>query len=300
MSLGYHQIARAVALFCAAAILTAAPAAAQVVAPSVYTTAITVQTEPLGTEFADWASSGITVVDMDPADNPGFVDLANFQIANDANYIYMHMTMHSAPLSLGNLYLAFDVDQDAGTGFNVFGAGLIGSEFGYQTDFPFQQATGVFNTGAPIITEVALIFPFWTEAGAPVGNEIEWRIPLSAMIGPAPGTPAFPGDSFDVMVYNTEGLGDVSQVIRYTLADAPSQAGDFDGDQDVDGADFIVWQQELGGDLDADDLADWRANFGAGGGALASIPEPSTATAAIILGALLAVVRRSVAPTREQ
>ena len=274
MSKVQHKLTRRwLVLATVAMALHAAPLSAQVVAPSTYTTAITVQTEPAGTEFADWAASGVPVVDMDPADNPGFVDLADFQVANDDEYLYMHMTMHSAPASLGNLYLAFDTDQNTATGFNVFGVGLIGSEFAYQTDFPFQQATGVFNTSATITGEIALIFPFWTEAGAPFGNEAEWRIPLDVM---ANGSPAFPNNSFDIMVYSTEGLGDVSQVIRYTLAEAPSQAGDFDGDQDVDGADFIIWQQQLGGDLDAQDLADWRANFGAGASipAVAAVPEP--------------------------
>jgi hypothetical protein len=289
----FNGAARFAVLFGAVVVIHGTRLQAQVVAPSTYTTAITVQGEPLGTEFADWAGSGIPVADMDPADNPGFVDLANLQVANDANYLYMHMTMHSAPASLGNLYLAFDMDQNPATGFNVFGLNLIGSEFAYQTDFPFQQATGVFNTGAQIITEFALIYPFWTGPPPmpPFGNEIEWRIPLSAKIGPAPGTPAFPGDSFDLMVYSTEGLGDVSQVIRYTLADAPNQPGDFDADQDVDGDDFLFWQREFGGDLDAQDFADWAANFGAGGGT-AAVPEPGAAVITTILGALVTIARR--------
>src|SRR5688572_7449378 len=78
-------------------------ARAQVTAPSVYTTTIQVQDEAAGTEFADWAASGITVVDMDPADNTGgsppFIDIANVQIANDDEFIYIHATMHAGPTS---------------------------------------------------------------------------------------------------------------------------------------------------------------------------------------------------------
>jgi len=298
MSIGPFRMARRwAALWYAAVALYATPLAAQVVVPGVYTTAITVQGEPLGMEFADWAASGIPVVDMDPADNPGdsFVDLADLQIANDASYLYLHMTMHNDPTSLGNLYLAFDTDQDLATGFDVFSAGLIGSDFAYQTDFPFQQATGVFNTGAMILGETALIFPFWTEAGPPFGNEIEWRIPLSVAIAPSPGTPAFPNDSFDMMVYTTDGLSDVSQVISYTLAEAPMTPGDFDNDSDIDGQDFLLWQRGLGGMFTANDLADWRANFGATTvAAIGAVPEPAALSIASIGGAILLAGRARV------
>ena len=277
---------RSLALIATIAALHAATLHAQVVAPSTYTTAITVQTEPVGTEFADWAASGIPVVDMDPADNPGFVDLANFQVANDANYLYMHMTMHSAPLSLGNQYLAFDTDADKTTGFDVFQVGLIGSEFAYQTDFPFQQAAGVFNTNAAITGEIALIFPFWTEAGAPFGNEAEWRIPLNVMVN---GSPAFPNNTFDVMVYSTEGLGDVSQVIRYTLAEAPEAGGDFNGDGAVDGADFLAWQRAEGTTLDATTLQEWKTAYGTSTIAANAIPEP-TSIALLLAGATVALL----------
>jgi hypothetical protein len=288
----------------------AAAARGQVVAPSVYTTAIQVQGEPLGTEFDDWAGSGIPVVDMDPADNPGgsFIDLANLQIANDSSYIYLHMTMHNPPISLGNLYVAFDTDQNLATGFDWFGIGLIGSEFAYQTDFPFQQATGVFNTGATILGEIALIFPFWTEAGPPFGNEIEWRIPLSAMIGPEPGTPAFPNDSFDLLVATTDGLGDVSQPIRYTLAEPPAgPSGDYNDDGKVDAADYVVWRKNEntsnplpndphGGMIGINQYNTWRENFGAMGGGSglsnAAVPEPATVALLAAAAFAFAVFRR--------
>jgi hypothetical protein len=57
-------------------------------------------------------------------------------------------------------------------------------------------------------------------------------------------------------------------------------AGDFDQDGDVDGADFIDWQQgESPSALSAADLADWQAGFGGGGGLIApaskAVPEPA-------------------------
>ncbi|MBA3482427.1 MAG: hypothetical protein H0T51_11480, partial [Pirellulales bacterium] len=58
-----------------------------------------------------------------------------------------------------------------------------------------------------------------------------------------------------------------------------SLAGDFDGDGDVDGGDFLVWQR--GGSpnpMSSTDLTDWKNNYGAPPLVAASlgVPEPST------------------------
>jgi hypothetical protein len=266
----------------------AATARAQVIAPSVYTTSIHVQGEVAGAEFDDWDASGYTLT-PDDADNIGDIDLAGVQIANDDQFVYIHATFHNTePSSLANLFLAFDTDQTKTTGFDVLQIGELGSELGYQTDFPFAQHAVNFNlglslTGGPVGNGGALIYPFWTEAGAPVGNEFEWAIPLDAVIqfppalgGPAP---AFPNPSFDFVIYTPNGLADITSVISYTLAEPPAGTpGDFDDDGDVDGADFLEWQQGLGGEFNAQHLEDWKLNFGTGGGlaAVASVPEPAS------------------------
>ena len=73
----------------------------------------------------------------------------------------------------------------------------------------------------------------------------------------------------------------------WTRESSTSQEGDFDGDVDVDGADFLEWQR----DSTVGALADWRGNFGTTGGggslgpylevtitspAVSAIPEPSS------------------------
>ena len=278
-------------------------AQAQVVAPSTYTTAIHVQGEAAGTEFDDWAASGIPVVDMDPVDNPGELDIANIQIANDANNIYIRATLHNAtPVSMQNIFLGFDTDQNKATGFDVFQIAEIGSEFAYQNDFPFAQYTGVFNlnlaiTGGTFGNGGALTYPYWTEAGPPNGVAMEWAIPRNAMIQypPALGGPAlaFPNPSFNFVVYTDQGLADISQVISYTLATAPpGLPGDFDADNDVDGEDFLIWQRGFGSTYDAGDLADWKANFGTGGAPIVSVPEPAAASIALLGAAALVGLRR--------
>jgi hypothetical protein len=61
-------------------------------------------------------------------------------------------------------------------------------------------------------------------------------------------------------------------------AGIPALTADFDLDGDVDGADFLNWQQGLGTTRTAADLANWRAQFGQGGatGAASATPEPGS------------------------
>jgi hypothetical protein len=71
----------------------------------------------------------------------------------------------------------------------------------------------------------------------------------------------------------------------FELADVGTP-GDFDGDGDVDGRDFLTWQR----DTNVGDLADWQANYGAGGlAAVSAVPEPAAglclAAGLIFLGA---------------
>ena len=87
---------------------------------------------------------------------------------------------------------------------------------------------------------------------------------------------------------------DESIVIGFRVATVPepSVAADFDEDGDVDGEDFLIWQEGFGtpsgaekidgdydndGDVDGDDFLGWQTEFGSGGNAAAvAVPEPSS------------------------
>ncbi len=60
----------------------------------------------------------------------------------------------------------------------------------------------------------------------------------------------------------------------------PPTLGDFDGDLDVDGADFVDWQRRFGDPFNAIDLSDWRTNYGTPAPAISAratiVPEPGT------------------------
>lgn len=72
------------------------------------------------------------------------------------------------------------------------------------------------------------------------------------------------------------------------------QPGDFDGDGDVDGRDFLLWHRDGSPNPgSASDLADWDANYG-------TVPTPAVATtvpepptwAMVMLGMAASVTRR--------
>jgi hypothetical protein len=71
----------------------------------------------------------------------------------------------------------------------------------------------------------------------------------------------------------------------------PSTPGDFDGDSDVDGFDFLKWQRgESPIVLSAGDLADWESHYGVDAGSWAStsdVPEPATASIFFLAVSLL-------------
>ncbi len=75
----------------------------------------------------------------------------------------------------------------------------------------------------------------------------------------------------------TPDLGQCAPFLEVTIVPAAGPDGDFDGDLDVDGADFLEWQRTLG---DAASLALWEANFGTTASSTAAsatgVPEPSS------------------------
>ena len=94
------------------------------------------------------------------------------------------------------------------------------------------------------------------------------------------------------------------------LAPTPMGDADFDGDGDVDGNDFLIWQRGFGtgttmaqgdannsGTVDGADLAVWQGQYGVSGGPLAAttgaVPEPSAFLLVTgLLGWLATALRR--------
>ncbi len=72
---------------------------------------------------------------------------------------------------------------------------------------------------------------------------------------------------------------------------ASNQTGDFDGDGDVDGSDFLEWQRTDGS---ASGLLDWQTSYGAASSSaiVAAVPEPSSLALFVLAG--LALWRRKL------
>lgn len=75
----------------------------------------------------------------------------------------------------------------------------------------------------------------------------------------------------------------------YSLVVAEGIPGDFDGDFDVDGRDFLIWQrgESTTGPLDAGDLEAWQLNYGTTGALSATTAVPEPASIALMAFALL-------------
>ncbi|MEM8944360.1 MAG: PEP-CTERM sorting domain-containing protein [Planctomycetota bacterium] len=78
------------------------------------------------------------------------------------------------------------------------------------------------------------------------------------------------------------------EVARFAIVEKPPTGpGDFDGDGDVDGNDFLAWQQGSSPNpLSAADLAEWQGAYGGGSLGAAAVPEPTSYV--LLLGAIAA------------
>lgn len=137
-----------------------------------------------------------------------------------------------------------------------------------------------------------------------------------------PETPLFTAidstytSGFAGVIYN-EDDDNTAGVFRYAAAqDTPfiddvGVLGDYDGDDDVDGADFLVWQKDFGSttnldadgnnnnSIDAGDLDVWKANFPGGVPVanVAAVPEPVGLTLLGLAALAMAVRGRSTRAT---
>ena len=103
--------------------------------------------------------------------------------------------------------------------------------------------------------------------------------------------------------------GTGNDVVLSLVAGAVEDDADFDGDGDVDGADFLTWQRGVGttsgatleegdatgeGAIDGDDLVVWEGQFGVPPAVVASapVPEPSGILLAVAAGMAVCTIRR--------
>jgi len=85
--------------------------------------------------------------------------------------------------------------------------------------------------------------------------------------------------------------------VELSILTVDTQDGDFDGDHDVDGGDFLSWQRNFG---DEANLDLWEANFGSvqtfATVAVNAVPEPSSVTLLLTIIVSLSVTHRKFNP----
>ena len=141
--------------------------------------------------FTDWVTEPTINTDTSGGTT---VDFAEVKAANDNNYVYLYYRLHTAtnPQAApgGGVFLGIDIDKNAATGFDIFAFGAVGSEAAWQNDFPFEQATGNFNTGNGLSNATFAASPYNTS-----GIEFEISIPIIATRN---------GDSANIFTFGQE------------------------------------------------------------------------------------------------
>ena len=162
--------------------------------------------------FDDWA--GVTALASDDQDSTDSTDWKDVFIANDDDYIYVRITLHSPatwPTSFFYNNLYFDADANNATGLKTFNG--IGSEMLIQGGGGYQEKNGAFNEGG--VDELD-----WLIAPESQATDFEFRVSRHATYA-SDGQRVFRSSGFDLVLeaetiaYATRDLAPNTGVIHY-------------------------------------------------------------------------------------
>lgn len=169
--------------------------------------------------FDDWDGQ-VPVLVTDPSGDGGSGrDVKAVYLANDGNYLYVRIESYNAKAYDDNELSGIDGDNNSGTGFNLFGAGL-GSDTLIAGGGVYGEKHNQFNSGAATPATVQ-----WAPSGAT--TNVEYRISLNTAI-PGDISQSFPGGlgSTIKFIFGDAGVNPFEYVspTLYTLATSqPSQ-----------------------------------------------------------------------------
>lgn len=102
--------------------------------------------------------------------------------------------------------------------------------------------------------------------------------------------------SGDVFTFTATDSYRIEEITVETSVVSTNDNADFDSDTFVDGSDFTIWQRGFGtgttfttgdannsGSIDAEDLTVWRGQYGNTVGSIVAVPEPATASFALLM-----------------
>ncbi len=207
----------------------------------------------------------------------------------------LDLKLDAAPMLTGNVPQdlgLFDVDFGG-----VFGGIIAGTGDADGNGTPSEDTDQVFwdVTGTTLLSEGATVSAIFGSTkynwNITYTGDIQWLEAENSVVSSITG----PGTGRDVVL-----MGLSSETVAVDDAD-------FDGDNDVDGADFLIWQRNLGagstqttgdangdGLVNASDLAIWQNQYGTtpAAGAAGAVPEPGAAALAALAGLALSATRR--------
>ena len=130
--------------------------------------------------------------------------------------------------------------------------------------------------------------------------------PLDPVVMAVPAPSRFPAGTVGWGSLNIFEVGHMQTThIVFEASEAlPGDPGDFNGDNSVDGADFLIWQRNLGAadetslngngnnmnGVDAGDLTLWKNNFASATPTITGVPEPQSLS--LLVGAISVLARR--------
>ncbi|QEG33635.1 hypothetical protein [Bythopirellula goksoeyrii] len=171
-------------------------------------------------------------------------------------------------------FFSFDNFEWIGGTYDAYIDNSLGGDPGDVDFFTFTGlspgATFTAETVDPNVIEIDTYLGWFDSAGVLIASDDDGAGGVLSLIqGVVPSDGKL---TFAVTGYNdNDFVGGHSEDAQYELILTLGAAGDFDGDGDVDGNDFLVWQRNPS----MGNLADWQTNYGIGAQVAAiSVPEP--------------------------
>jgi hypothetical protein len=269
---------------------------------------------PRGTGFPNATAGPLATLTFSPQNNingirliqngagnvdsgPGFIGVTEFQVFGVAQQLKLVVNTSSGQVSIQNAVasdIAFDlykITSPSGS-LNVAGWNSLQNPAGNPAGFPAGSGTGDGweVLGEPADSLVAEAYLLGSSALAPTDAPIKL------------GNLFAPGGAHDLTFRYRTASGRFVDATDIQYVNTPAVVGDYNGDDIVDAADYVVWRKALGTSavlyndptpgVTESDYAQWRSHFGqtaAGAGAAAvsaAVPEP--ATISLVLFALAA------------
>jgi hypothetical protein len=176
--------------------------------------------------FDDWA--GVPVAYADGVDQPTASDYKDIYITNDADHIFIRVTLHS-PSDLGIFYnnIFVDADNNSGSGYPF----RIGSEMLIQGGGGYQEKNGGFNEGGINALD-------WAILPEGIGTDFEFRFSRRATYA-SDGLPVFTSNTIALVFdaentsFQTVDTAPDSGGITYVLSEPPTVLGPLRIDRDI-------------------------------------------------------------------